>query len=34
MGQEQFRPAARLRAEQAFSLGQMVEGYLDALLGV
>jgi glycosyltransferase involved in cell wall biosynthesis len=31
--QEQFRPAARRRAEQAFSLDQMVAGYVDALLG-
>jgi glycosyltransferase involved in cell wall biosynthesis len=31
--QEQFRSAARRRAEQAFSLGKMVEGYMNALLG-
>jgi glycosyltransferase involved in cell wall biosynthesis len=31
--QEQFRPAARLRAEQAFGLDQMVAGYVNALLG-
>ncbi len=31
--QEKFRFAARLRAEQVFSLGQMVDGYLKALLG-
>jgi glycosyltransferase involved in cell wall biosynthesis len=31
--QEKFRKAARLRAEQIFSLGQMVDGYLKALMG-
>jgi glycosyltransferase involved in cell wall biosynthesis len=31
--QEIFRRAARKRAEAAFGLDQMVEGYLDALLG-
>ncbi len=30
---ERFRRAARLRAEQAFSLEKMVDGYLNALLG-
>jgi glycosyltransferase involved in cell wall biosynthesis len=31
--QERFRPAARQRAEAAFGLEQMVERYLDVLLG-
>jgi glycosyltransferase involved in cell wall biosynthesis len=31
--QEQFRPAARARAEAVFGLDQMVEGYLNMLLG-
>jgi glycosyltransferase involved in cell wall biosynthesis len=32
--QDKFRSAARFRAEQVFSLGKMVDGYLKALLGV
>ena len=32
-GQEQFRKAARARAEAAFGLDQMVERYLEVLLG-
>jgi glycosyltransferase involved in cell wall biosynthesis len=30
--QERFRPAARARAEAAFGLDEMVDGYLDALI--
>ncbi len=33
LSQEKFRPAARRRAEQVFGLDQMVDGYVDALLG-
>ncbi len=32
LNQNRFRPAARLRAEQAYSLNQMVDGYLDELI--
>jgi len=32
--QERFRAAARARAEAAFGLDQMVDGYLQILLGV
>ena len=31
--QMRFRPAARKRAETAFGLNQMIDGYLDALFG-
>ena len=32
LNQDRFRPAARARAEAAFGLDKMVEGYLDVLL--
>jgi glycosyltransferase involved in cell wall biosynthesis len=31
--QESYRPAARARAEAAFGLERMLDGYLEALLG-
>jgi hypothetical protein len=33
VNQDRFRAAARQRAEEAFNLDTMVDGYLEAMLG-